>query len=88
MEKAVIVNVPENTENDFVLVYSATTKKFEAVSIPSFLNIINTKIKDLEDEAFRLKKRMDTVVEGVDTRLKKVNEIIKTEINIREGDNN
>lgn len=88
MEKAVIVNVPENTENDFVLVYRATTKKFEAVSIPSFLNIINTKIKDLEDEAFKLKKRMDTVVEGVDTRLKKVNEIIKTEINIREGDNN
>lgn len=88
MEKVVIVNIPDNTENNFVLIYNAITKKFEAMSLPSFLNIINTQIKDLSDENFLLRKRIDTIVENLDAKLKRVNEIIKTEINIREGDKN
>lgn len=87
MKKAVIVDIPENCQNDLVVVYNAPTQSFKAIPVAIFLAKVNSQLASLFRNYDRTNARMDNVVEKTDTKLSQLHEAIKTEINLREGDN-
>lgn len=87
MKRAVIVDIPKNCANDLVVVYNAATDSFKAIPVAIFLAKVNGQLNALFSANNITNKRMDNVVEKTDNKLEQLHEAIKTEINLREGDN-
>ena len=87
MKKAVIVDIPENCQNDLIVVYNAATNNFKAIPVAIFLAKVNSQLKVLLENNQKTNARMDNVVDKTNAKLSQLHEAIQTEINIREGDN-
>lgn len=87
MKKAVIVDIPENCQNDLIVVYNAATNNFKAIPVAIFLAKVNSQLKVLLENNQKTNARMDNVVDKTNAKLSQLHEAIKTEINLREGDN-
>lgn len=87
MKRAVIVDIPNDCQNDLVVVYNAATDSFKAIPVAIFLAKVNAQLNEIIKSNITTNKRMDNVVNKTNTKLSQLHTAIQTEINLREGDN-